>query len=292
MFYFELARDERDLAVIRRVSNAQDLGQFLDELGIEGSIFVVKPSWHNAETFTSVATLDALLSNLRGRVKVIDGYNLNRNEQNLKLNVRPSNVKSKWRWLKEQENWFLEFSGINQVLTKNKVDYINITEEIWLAQLLEPEEVKDRVDAKYGVLVSEEMYSFVPKKVFMLRDSPLISLNTVDKIEGRTVFSTENLFSLIPNPARYERYTGKSKARLTQSIIDINKIYRSIFSPCFWINEIKESKILVGSRNSAESDAVAAAILGIAPENIEYQNHAETVFGEYDKKILDEIKNY
>ncbi len=283
------------MVVVSKVASAEDLRRFLSELDVHGMIFVVKPNWSNAHDFTSAQTLDWLLSSLTsmGKVKVVEGYSAWRNELNTgpepKEIVTPSNAKAKWPWIKEQDEWFLKFSGIGKVLTKHDVEYINVSEEIWSDRTLERDEVKDRVDNRYGVLVNQSMYGFVPTKIFELRDSSFISLNNSRRTREGISLSTKNLFGLIPDPARYGKWHGKDDGNLARSIVEINKIYRSLFSPCYWINEIKESSTFVGSRNSVEADAVTAKLMGVSPEGIDYLRHVAGVFGEYDKNVLDKI---
>ena len=276
-----------------KVAGAGDLDQFLQELDVQGTIFVVKPDWSNARDFTSAQTLNWLFSSLKGVVKVIEGYTAWRNELNTgpkpKEVVTPSNARAKWRWIKEQDAWFLRFSGIDKVLAKHGVEYINVTEEVWSTRTLEPEEVRDLVDSRYGVLTNQEMYGFVPTKIYELRDSTLINLNNSQQTEGGVSLSTKNLLGLIPDPARFGKWHGKSDSRLSRSIVEINKIYRSLFSPCYWINEIKESRTFVGSRNSVEADAVTAKLIGVDPEKIPYLKYAAGVFGGYNKKVLDKV---
>ena len=281
------------MVVVGRVIGAEDFGRFLKELDVRDVIFVVKPNWSNANTFTSAETLDWLFSALKGRIKVIEGYTAWRNELNTGPEpqevITPSNAKAKWQWIKEQDRWFLRFSGIDKILAKHDVEYVNVTEEVWSNRTLAPDEVRDFVDNKYGILVRQEMYGFVPTKIYELRDSALISLNNSRRTRERVSLSTKNLFGLIPDPARYEKWHGKNDSHLSRSIVDINKIYRSIFSPCYWINEIKELGVFVGSRNSVEADAVAAKLMGIDPEKIGYLRHAANVFGGYDKEVLTKI---
>lgn len=281
------------MVFVAKVANASDFRRFLKKLEIQGLIFVVKPNWSNACTFTSAETLDWLFSALKGNIKVIEGYTAWRNELNTgpkpREVVTPNNAKAKWQWIKEQDEWFLKYSNIDKILEKYDVEYINVTEEIWSTRNLDSDEIRDMVDNKYGILVNHEMYNFVPTKVHQLRDSTLISLNNSRRTHETVSLSTKNLFGLIPDPARYGKWHGKNDSRLSRSIIDINKIYRSLFSPCYWINEIKELGVFVGSKNSVEADAVAAKLMGINPEEIDYLRHATQVFGGYDKKILKKI---
>ncbi len=281
------------MVVVGKVNTAKDFRHFLKELDVQGIVFVIKPNWSNASTFTSAETLDWLFSALKGRIKVVEGYTVWRNELNIGSKPReviaPSNAKAKWQWIKEQDKWFLRFSGIDKILAKYDVEYINVTEEVWSTRTLDTDEVRDFVDNKYGILVSQEMYSFVPKKIYELRDSTLISLNNSHQTLEQISLSTKNLFGLIPDPARYEKWQGKNDSRLSRSIVDINKIYRSFFSPCYWINEIKEMSIFVGSKNSVEADAVTAKLIGVDPEKIDYLRKVANIFGGYDKKVLTKI---
>ena len=283
------------MVVVSKVASADDMHRFLTELDVKGTIFVVKPNWSNAYDFTSAQTLDWLFSALTGKVKVIEGYAAWRNELNTgpepKDFIKPSNARAKWRWIREQDEWFLKFSGIDKVLAKHSVEYINITEEIWSDRALEPEEVRDLVDNRYGTLTSSEMYGFVPAKIYELRDSTLISLNKSRQMNGGISLSTKNLFGLIPDPSRYGKWHGENDSRLPKSIVEINKIYRSLFSPCYWINEMKSLGVFVGSRNSVEADAVTAKLAGIDPEKITYLRHVAGVFGGYDKGSLAKIKS-
>lgn len=276
------------MITVGKVNNADDFARFIKELGVKGTVSIVKPNWNNANSYTSAKQLHWLFSALRGRTKIVDGYSLYRNELNTGPDRReafsPTKAKARWKWIKEQDEWFLKFSGINKVLSSHSVEYINITEDVWSLKTLDPDEVRDFVDTKYGILVSQEMYSFVPTRISELRGSTLLSITSSHKGSQR-LLSTENLFSLIPDPARHIKWYGKDGSRFSQSIVDINKIYRSLFSPCYWINEIEGTGLFVGSKNSLEADAVAARLLNMDPKKIAYFKHAANVFGEYDEKL-------
>ncbi len=281
------------MVVIGKVTNAETLGSFLEELNVHAKIFVIKPNWRDAHTYTSAKTLDWLFSALKGNIKVIEGYSAWRNELNTGPErtqiVTAANAKAKWSWIREQDEWFLRYAGINRLLSQYRVTYINVTEECWSTRTIDPDEVREFVDSKYGVLVNQEMYRFVPTKVYELRDSVLISMNISPGDHEPLALSTNNLFGLVPDPARFRKRPSKNARRLSQSIIDINKIYRSFFSPCYWINHLKGKGLFVGSRNSVEADAVTATMLGYDPSKIEYLRHAATVFGGYDEKVLTRI---
>jgi len=130
------------------------------------------------------------------------------------------------------------------------------------------------------------MYHFVPQQIYHLRGCALVSLNLSRKTREVLSLSTKNLFGLIPNPARYGKWHGKNDALLPQSIVDINKIYRSLFTPCYWINEVKDQDLLIGSENSVLADAVTATFMGVDPEEVAYLQAASKAFGGYRQTLV------
>jgi len=280
--------------VVSKVTDAGDMRRFAKELNIRGKGFVIKPNWSNANTYTSAEDLDSLFDCLEGKKTVVESYTAWRNELNTGLEpqdfITPRNAKRKWKWIKEQDAWFLRYSGIEKVLEKHGVEYVNITEEVWNRRTVATGEIKRIVEERFGSLKNEEMYGFVPNKVYDLRGYSLISLNMSRVTREIMSLSTKNLFGLIPDPARYGRWHGENDSLLPQSIIDINKLYRSLFEPCFWINEIVDRELLLGSENSVQADAVTAKIVGVDPKKIMYLQLASKVFGGYDETLLVRVK--
>ncbi|MCW3980183.1 MAG: hypothetical protein NWF11_01770, partial [Candidatus Bathyarchaeota archaeon] len=231
------------MVVVGKVTTEEDFHSFLEKLELKGVIFAVKPNWNTPKNSTSAQTLDWLFSTLRGNIKIIDGYTAWRNQLNVGTEQReiitPSNARMKWQWIKEQDKWFLEHTGTDKVLEKHKVEYINVTEEVWSMKTLEANEVRDLVDSKYGVLLSQEMYNFIPTRIYELRGSTFISLNSSYHSGGEISLSTSNLFTLIPDPTRHIRWSGRNQTRFSQSIVDINKIpnlvcFKSFHRPNFF----------------------------------------------------------
>jgi len=280
--------------VICKVIDAEGMRCFAKELNIRGKGFVIKPNWSNANTYTSAESLDFLFNYLEGEKTVVEGYTAWRNEMNTGPEpqdfITPKNAKKKWKWIREQDAWFLRYSGIEKVLKKHGVEYINITEEVWNRRTVAKEKAQKIVEARFGSVENVEMYGFVPKKVFALRGQSLISLNMSRITREVMSLSTKNLFGLIPDPARYGRWHGENDSLLPQSILDINKVYRSMFKHCFWINEIVDRDLLVGSESSVQADAVASMIVGVDPKKIAYLQLAAKVFGGYDQTLLTRVE--
>jgi len=277
------------MVVVGRIGGATDFLQFLKELDVKGMFFVVKPDWTSAEIFTNAQTLDWLFSGLKGRIKLVEAYTPQRSKLDVKQEsqeLAAANPRARWQWFRDQERWFLEFTGINKIFEKHGVEYINITEEVWSMKTLRSDEVRGFVDNNYGILVAQEFYDFVPARIYELRGATFISLCRSRRVGNHISLSTKNPFGLVPDPDRDKKWSGRNENRLSQSIVDINKIYRSLFSPCYWINEVRELGVFVGGRNSVETDAVTAKFMGVDPEEIDYLKHAANVFGGYDKEIL------
>ena len=66
----------------------------------------------------------------------------------------------------------------------------------------------------------------VPKKLYDLRGSTFISLA---KLKHYASFTLKNIFGMIPDPIR-PWWHGPKNSRIVSSIIDINKIYHSLFN--------------------------------------------------------------
>jgi len=278
--------------VIAKVANIASMKQFLKRLKIRGRGFVIKPNWSNANMFTSARTLGLLFDCLEGRKTIIESYTAWRNELNTGPEpqevVTPANARRKWKWIREQDDWFLKYSGIKTILRKHGVRYLNVTEEVWNGRTAPKATIKKIVERKnmFGPVKNEEMYRFVPQRIYHLRGCALLSVNLSRKTREVISLSTKNLFGLIPDPARYGKWHGENDALLPQSIVDINKIYRSLFTPCYWINELKDQDLLIGSENSILADAVTATLMGVDPEEVAYLQAASRIFGGYKQTLV------
>jgi len=280
--------------VVDKVTKAKDMKLFAKELNIRGKGFVIKPNWSNANTYTSAEDLDFLFNCIKGEKTVVEGYAAWRNELNTGIEpqdfITPKNAKRKWKWIKKQDAWFLRYSEIEKVLEKHDVEYINVTEEVWKQRTVAKQEIQKIVEERFSQVKNKEMYGFVPKKIYDLRGHSLISVNMSRITREIMSLSTKNLFGLIPDPARYGKWHGENDSLLPQSIVDINKVYRSLFKPCFWINEIVDRQLLVGSENSVQADAVTASLAGVDPKKIAYLQLASEVFGGYDAALFTRVE--
>lgn len=249
--------------ILARVRDAGGFARVVRELGIrsEGDhpVFLIKPAWfspHRAN-FVGARELDLLLSCLPpGRRIVIEGYSGARNFGGRE--ITPENAYHNWDWIREQDRVFRDRTGISEVLARHGAEYVNVTEEVWQERVAPAESVREAVERAYGrrgsvrpgaamprgdchlargsggepgieqllepVVAQEELFGVVPRCLFELRGSVLISLA---KLKTGS-WSLKNLFGLIPDPLR-SRWHGEEGRMLGRSIVDIAAIYRALF---------------------------------------------------------------
>ena len=266
---------------------------------------IIKPNWGTINNFTEAAVLDGVLSAVGGEAIVVESYGWARTEDALNGKGIGS---VKRRDLKKNDEWFLKYSGIGDVLKKHGVEYLNVTEEVWAKRVVEPGEVRKIAD-KYPPIQLEEMFAQVPTRLFELRGGTFLSLAKYRLNHEPIVvsLSLKNLFGMIPGPGR-SRFHGVNDCLLAQSIVDINKIYHSIFDVkgvvdgvlTASIGKVAEEAIkpktannrgiLLGSEDCVELDAFVASLEGKDPNNIGYLKLAADVFGGWDEKDLDSAR--
>lgn len=104
--------------------------------------------------------------------------------------------------------------------------YINVTEEVWNGRIASPAEVRRIVETKYEPVHNDRLYGMVPEELFNLKDSTFISYARLKMYASLTF---KNLFGMIPDPLR-PFWHGPGNSTITQSIIDINKVYHALFN--------------------------------------------------------------
>jgi len=299
------------------ISRIDDMAGFIDSLGLADDV-IIKPNWVDANTgtHTDATVLDLIFSCIKGKKTIIESYTTWRNRKYIKGSGWPKQpikpdagslqkIGKDINWIRSEDRWFLANSGIGKILDKHGVQYINITEEVLAGATVSPDIIRKLVQKKFGRVKNEKLLDFVPKKLFRMKKCSLISLGKV-KCDGNNVvtLSTKNLFGLIPDPSRWPKYHGYKDKNLFSNIIDINKIYRSLFDTVFvnegvytamegpWpmeINPVYGWGRIVGGRNSVEVDSITAYIMGV--ENVKeiplYMNTEE--LGEFDESLLAKV---
>lgn len=261
---------------------------------------LIKPNWGTVECYTEADILDWTLRAIPGQKLVIESHGWARNEETL---LRQEPARFTKANLRRGERWFLNYSKIAPVLEKHRVEYLNLTEEVWAGRIADPDCVQAAVEAKYSPVQFKELYSKVPGRVYDLRGGSLLSLAKYKIIFyplGMSL-SIKNLFGLIPGPSR-GKYHGSNHAFLDQSIVDINKIYRSLFSVSGVIESVHGLGMLdqegqptqvnpgrgvaLASRDTVTLDALASALAGRSPESVRHIDLAAQNFGAWDPQAL------
>jgi uncharacterized protein (DUF362 family) len=223
----------------------------------ESETIIIKPNWVSTEPadFTDAKTMRTFFESLDSRIVVTESHMLLRS-MNLYSEGRSFTIRDKevdwkwllkgdgWNWLTETPNWewfkesghwdqikeeekvFLDKYGFTDLFREFDVTYINVTDEVWNGRIADPDDVKRSVEARFQPVKSEKLYSMVPQKLYALRGATFISLA---KLKSYASFTMKNLFGMIPDPLR-PWWHGPGGSRITTSIVDINKIYHSLFN--------------------------------------------------------------
>ena len=276
--------------------------ELLERLDLKPPV-IVKPNWGTSNCFNEAEILDWVLEAVGGDALVVESYGWARCEEAL----RNEGLGSKKRGdLRRSDEWFLRYSGVDEVLERHGVEFMNVTEENWGHRTADPEEVKRLLEARYQPVALEEMYGFVPERLLEMRGADLLSLAKLKMWlpPFKASFTVKNFFGMIPGPGRL-KYHGKKNSRINQSIADIYKIYESLFDvkgvvEAVFSASVAESLQKVNihenpgfasaSKQPLELDAVMAALVGLDPHELEYLKHASGIFGEWDEDAVTQAR--
>ncbi|MFX0064018.1 MAG: DUF362 domain-containing protein [Candidatus Hermodarchaeota archaeon] len=279
--------------------NKESFIEIIKKLNLKPPV-IIKPNWGFSVCFTEAMILDWTLSAVDSDALVVESYGWARTEEALNNgswgSIEPAD-------LRKSDRWFLEYSGIGKVLKKHSVEFLNITEENWANRTTDPDIIKGVVKEKHAPLEEEEFYAFVPERLYEMRGSDLLSLAKVRLLEEPMVvsFAVKNFFGMIPGPSRGQ-YHGKKHSKLNQSIVDIYKVYDSLFQISGVVEavftaslrdpdtlkwETRQNPGFVSVSNEPlELDAFVTSLLGKDPHNIGYLRLAAEIFGKWNKESI------
>ncbi|MDF1537577.1 MAG: DUF362 domain-containing protein [Candidatus Thorarchaeota archaeon] len=287
--------------------NKESFKEILSRLNLKAPV-VIKPNWSSSRMYTEGRILDWILSAIDGEVIVVESYAMWRNEIFTDLTQTRDNDflemlrKQKKSDFRKNDEWFLEFTGIQEVLDQHDVEYLNISEELWANRICNPELIHKEVEKQFPPLASESLSASVPSRLFDLKGGTLLNLTKPKRSlkENFVSLSLKNMFGMIPTPWR-RKYHGENEELLTQSILDINKIYESLFDvkgiieAVFTTSETVDNPMdplihsnagyIWASDNSIELDALVTNQLGLDPHGIDYLKQASKIFGEWSNQI-------
>ena len=261
---------------------------------------IIKPNLGFSVCYTEAKILDWVLTAVNGDAIVVESYGWARTKEALETgswgSIEPED-------LRESDRWFMEYSGISKVLKKHNVEFLNITEENWAHHTADPELISNIVNEKHGPLEREDFLGFIPERLYEMRGSDLLSLAKVRVLEApmHVSFAVKNLFGMIPGPSR-GKYHGEKHSRLSRSIIDIYKVYDSLFNvkgvveavitaslrdpeTLKWDN-LENLGFASASADLIDLDAFVTALLGRDPNTVEYLRLAADEFGGWNEETV------
>jgi uncharacterized protein (DUF362 family) len=224
---------ERGRLVLDYVHTQEEFFDFMDSLQLRKP-FIVKPNWICGDYghFTDPQILEWMLRffHERGKVVLVESYS-GRNMMalpDLKPGLRFSEDERKL--VRKSEENFLKMTGTKNVIDELGIEYVNVAEEVLAKRTVDKETVRRLVEKKYYPVLRGELYAFLSEKLYALKTGTFVSLA---KFKVFFTMCTKNMFGLIPEhvgySSRFITYHGKADRNLSQNIVDINKVYRSIF---------------------------------------------------------------
>lgn len=242
-----------------KVNGSAELSQVLTDPWLNSDTIIVKPNWVSTDPgdFTDAYTLRMLFETLSGRIIVTESYcllrsmNILKNGKNFSIGDKEVNWKwlrigEGWNWLTQNPDWdwfkrdghwdhlkeedeaFRNMYGFSDLFEEFDVTYINVTEEVWNKRVADPTLIKRSVESRFRPVQHEQLYSMVPETLYDLKNSTFISFA---RLKMYASFTLKNLFGMIPDPLR-PWWHGPEGNWIARSIVDINKIYHSIFNVC------------------------------------------------------------
>jgi uncharacterized protein (DUF362 family) len=285
--------------IVEEAVNKDSFQKVIEHLDLKPPV-IIKPNWGFSVCFTEAIILDWVLSAINSEAIIVESYGWARSKEALETGGWGSFERED---LRKSDQWFLEYSGINKILKKHDVEFLNITEENWANQTAERELIEKIVKKKSSPLEREEFYEFIPERLYEMRGGDLLSLAKLRLLEEPMIvsFSIKNFFGMIPGPDR-GKFHGKNHSNLNQSIVDIYKVYDSLFNIFGVIEavftaslrdpdtlkwETRENPGFVSaSKNPIELDAFVSTLLGKNPHKIGYLELAARNFGNWNEENL------
>lgn len=252
---------------LAKLTNLKELKQILEDPWLKSDTIVIKPNLVASApgVATDLKALRALLEGLDSQFVITESHIVARSLQlenveewnnasaDGETGIKVEDKEVSWIWFMSDEGWrwqlrhpdwswfrdagywdqmkkedkaFLDIRGYTDLFKEFNAEYLNVTDEVWGGRAANPDEVKRLVEPRYGALYTEKLYGVVPKKLYDLRGSTFISFA---KMQPYNSFTIKNIFGMIPDPVR-AWWHGPKHSRLASSIIDINKVYRSLFN--------------------------------------------------------------
>jgi hypothetical protein len=303
----------RDLYFARGLRDAAALGDVLRRLGAGEGPVILKVNWFSGlpGQFTDAETLTLFCNAIAGEKVIVEGHACLRNDGSRA--VTPANARASWDWMREQEAAYFARTGLDRVLGRDDVRYVNVTDEVWAGKTAPAADVRAALGEK--ALALEELYDILPACLLAYRGRPLISLARikVPSPAGDDAFSLslKNMFGLIPDPDR-----GAYHPRLPEAVTDVHLLYGAFFpivGVCEGIFHVVRANdsggayeapwggryddlgalgVMTAGARPAAADAFTAALFGVDIGGRSLMKLAAQRLGPYDKMVALEARLY
>jgi len=317
---------------IARVVRSKGIKELLDDSLLESETVIVKPNLVEAApgAHTESDVLRMIFEALDSRIVVVEGYQIHRLTREIEgsagFKVKGNEVNWEWlkhkgwSWLEKNPDWgwfmdhgyldrikeddqaFLDDRGFTELFEEYGAEYVNVTEEVWRGRAVEPETIKGIVEEGYPPVKTERLYEFVPRKLFDLRGAPYVSFS---KLKNYATFTLKNAFGMIPDPIR-AWWHGPKNSRFDGSIVDINKVYHSLFDVVGMFESLSETRypkkegifqfdlgpgpgVFAVGRDLVSMDAALCGAFGFKPEDAFYLDQAGKVFGRGPESDVEKV---
>ena len=305
----------------RRVKTPAEFTRFLRDNLPSSEALIVKADWVGLEEGSTkdVDSLRCLIEAVRGKVIVTEGHLLwRKQEKQGGPSFTVEGVERDWDWMFEGEGWrwllrhpdwgwfrdgphweilrkeersYLGRHGFLDLFQETGAEYVNATDEIWAGRVADPKTVREAVESMYPPAFTEKLYGFVPERLYRHHGAPFVSLSKRKEYQS---FTMKNVFGLIPDPIR-AWWHGPKDGRLPKSILDINKVYASLFELVGVFETPHDGgsgfpRDVAMSRSVAQLDAILNNLSGCDLEKAPYISAGNGMFGSFSDKLLGEAK--
>jgi len=285
--------------VLEESANEEAFIKLIEELDLKPPV-IIKPNLGFSVCYTEATILDWVLTAVDGDALVVESYGWARTREALETggwgSFEPED-------LRESDRWFMEYSGIGKALEKHGVEFLNITEENWGHRTADTELIRSEVNRKHAPLERKDFLGFVPERLYEMKGCDLLSLAKVRLLEDpmHVSLAVKNFFGMIPGPSR-GKYHGEKHSKLSQSIVDIYKVYDSLFNIKGMVEAVLTASLrdpetmkwenrenpgfVSASNNPLELDAFVTVLLGMDPHDVGYLSLAAETFGGWNEESI------
>ena len=154
---------KEDLYFARGVRDVAPMRDILRMLGADEGPVLIKTNWFSPHPgqFTDAATLALACDAVDGEKIVIEGHAAMRNDGS--RDVTADNGRENWDWIREQEAAYFARFGLDAVLGRDDVTYVNVTDEVWEGRTVPEGEVRAGLEGSGAPLVFDELYGAFPE---------------------------------------------------------------------------------------------------------------------------------